>query len=320
MLVLELPLDGSHCPGLQFRAAGNPLRILCISKLTQNLATVAKLPTCTNHTTIRCPQQIFQFASPSPAEMDNSSSSGSESVSGAGEWLDVESDMGEQVTIVSLLDGTTFPDAASMLEDCKRRHGFDFIATCRTLALDFHNSVKLINFGKLRACRCGWTYSSLTPSNLQVRQCGRDGRALPPSISLEDFQDDKYLKPVIEDDALIFCLDELVEEPGEATSSPPSGQAPLQLAGNALQVRNAVLEEELERVKTKFANYRLAVEETLDQRWGEDKPNAAAASLPANGETKGQDSDGYFEAYSYNGMPNFGQCARALAANPGMRA
>ena len=63
-----------------------------------------------------------------------------------GEWQDMEPDE-EALTIVSFFDDETFPDAKSMLAHCSEKHGFDFLATCRRLTLDFHGAVKLCNFG-----------------------------------------------------------------------------------------------------------------------------------------------------------------------------
>jgi hypothetical protein len=82
-------------------------------------------------------------------EMERSLIENSDSTSSAGgEWLDLESDEGEQLAVHSLFDDEIFPDARLMLEHCKSRHSFDFIAVSRTLGLDFHGSVKLINFSK----------------------------------------------------------------------------------------------------------------------------------------------------------------------------
>jgi hypothetical protein len=76
-----------------------------------------------------------------------SDSSSSDTSDEAG-WVDVESDSEEKLTIVSLFDGATFPDAESMMAYCKEKFDFDFTKTCRRLALDFHGAVRLINFGK----------------------------------------------------------------------------------------------------------------------------------------------------------------------------
>jgi protein arginine N-methyltransferase 3 len=74
------------------------------------------------------------------------------SISGEGEWQELESDE-EQLVIVALLDKKTFPDAKSMLEYCRTEHKFDFLAIRRDLGLDFHGSVKLCNFGTSIATR-----------------------------------------------------------------------------------------------------------------------------------------------------------------------
>lgn len=184
------------------------------------------------------------------------------------DWLDVEPDE-EQITFVSLLDAETFSSIEALLTHCKTQHAFDLVATVHRLGLEFHDAVKLINFIRTRTL---------------------EKQSLPRAISVQDFADDKYLKPVLENDALLFSLDEiLTQDPGnidnassEQTSSP--------------EARNKELETELAAVKERFANYRLAVEETLDKRWGDENE----AGKPGN-EKKKDSSDYYFESYAYNG-------------------
>lgn len=76
---------------------------------------------------------------------DGSSSGGDEE-----EWLDVEPEEDEPVAVISLLDDTVFPDVKSMLAYCKEKHGFDFLATRQRLGLDFHGTVKLVNYSPSR--------------------------------------------------------------------------------------------------------------------------------------------------------------------------
>lgn len=83
----------------------------------------------------------------SDARAQSVSDPSASSESGAGEWQDVEPDVDESLSIVSFFDDKTFPDAKSMLSYCCAKHGFDFLATCRRLGLDFHGAVKLCNFG-----------------------------------------------------------------------------------------------------------------------------------------------------------------------------
>jgi len=122
---------------------------------------------------------------------------------------------------------------------------------------------------------------------------------------------------VLQDDALIFCLDDLpasasseeeVVSRGSAPETAPSRNPPV----DELLMKNARLQAELEQLTKQFTNYRLAVEQTLDKRWGVDeedakgepsKPGAAASAAP---EKKQKDeSTYYFESYAHNGTAPF---------------
>jgi protein arginine N-methyltransferase 3 len=187
-----------------------------------------------------------------------------DSASDEGEWLDLESDE-EAISITSFFGPKTFPTVAAMLEDSKQNHAFDFVAHVQKLKLDFHGAVKLVNF---------------------VRDHVKNGSPVPKEISEKDLEDEKYLRPVLENDALIFSLDEVLEN---ITSEGSEGAK-----DSDLVARNKELEEELERVKNQFASYRLTVEETLDRRWGDD-------TEPAKTEEKKDDSAYYFESYAAHG-------------------
>ena len=65
-------------------------------------------------------------------------------------WEDAnqEDDVEESPEIISLLDDNVFADATAMVAHCKEKHGFDFLAVRDRLQLDFHGSVKLINYGR----------------------------------------------------------------------------------------------------------------------------------------------------------------------------
>jgi protein arginine N-methyltransferase 3 len=135
---------------------------------------------------------------------------------------------------------------------------------------------------------------------------------LPQEITAEHLADDKLLIPVLEDDALIFCLDELpasapspAREQGKAAEAPAAaghGEAPV----DELLQKNAQLQAELEQLAKQFTNYRLAVEQTLDKRWGVDEEGETAesskAAAPVAPEKKQKDeSTYYFESYAHNG-------------------
>lgn len=65
-------------------------------------------------------------------------------------WDDVEQEEEETQQVISLLDDKVFPDVLSMLEYCKGKHNFDFLALRQKLQLDFHGCVKLVNYSKFQ--------------------------------------------------------------------------------------------------------------------------------------------------------------------------
>ncbi|KAK3985793.1 S-adenosyl-L-methionine-dependent methyltransferase [Cladorrhinum sp. PSN332] len=230
-----------------------------------------------------------------PSESSVSSSNNSDD----GAWLQADQDDGddfgeqETVQVISLLDDKVFDDAVAMIKYCKDKYKFDFLAVRDTLGLDFYGQVKLINY---------------------VRQRVHEGKEVKAeSITVEDLNDDSLLKPVLEDDALILCLDDLpvagsaqqTKDGKAAAAAAGGGEAP---AVDELLQKNAQLQEELERLAQQFNNYRLAVQKTLDERWGDDDGKAESSSkakaVIANEEgekKKGpEEATWYFESYAHN--------------------
>jgi hypothetical protein len=92
----------------------------------------------------------------------------------------------------------------------------------------------------------------------------------------------------LEDDALLFSLDELVQSSENAQAE----QTP--------ETKIAQLEAQLSALNAQFSDFRQQVDQTLERRWAEGgaEPTVAESSTPA----KGPDYEGsYFESYSYNG-------------------
>ncbi|MCJ1381647.1 hypothetical protein MMC17_004758 [Xylographa soralifera] len=109
-------------------------------------------------------------------------------------WVDVEPDI-ENIVFKSLFDNKDFQDVRSMLQYCLSTYQFDFVGTKTELGLDFLESVKLVNYIRAEVLR-GTTILEITSKQI--------------------FEDDKYLQPVLEDDALLYSLDDL--EPATDTS------------------------------------------------------------------------------------------------------
>lgn len=133
-----------------------------------------------------------------------------------------------------------------------------------------------------------------------VRQRVHEGLPVTEDIAWSAIDQEQYLKPVLDDDAVILALDDL----------PELAPAAAQGGGNAVLVddllkRNSDLQEELERVKAQFDSYRAAVSQTLDERWGDadqaEAESAAAAAKAGKGkgvEKKVDESQYYWDSYA----------------------
>ena len=191
-------------------------------------------------------------------------------------WEDAEPEE-ETDVFISLLDDEVFTDIMHMVNYCKEKHNFDFLDLRNRFALDFYGSVKLVNFIRAQV-HSGELVSSST-------------------ISREDFEDERFLKPVLEHDALLFNLDELPEL--QDSSEPAKGK---EIVANSayLDARILELEEELQKIQSQFDDYRVTVKQTLDERWN-DKSAPTSAYGQAEKEEKRDDDTHYFSSYSYNG-------------------
>jgi len=107
-------------------------------------------------------------------------------------WEDAEPDEEDDLSIKCLLCNETFGQAKRMLDHCEAEHGFDLLAICKQHSLDFYGTIKLVNYVRTQA-RSG--ISSIDTTNPQL------------------WQDDNFMQPALEDDALLFSLDELIEDP-----------------------------------------------------------------------------------------------------------
>lgn len=108
-------------------------------------------------------------------------------------WEDIEPQEDVEVLHVKcLICEEIFNDASVMLDHCRSEHSFDFLEIRRLKNLDFYSTIKLINYIRLQV---------------------RNG-SIPDVPDLADsalWADDKYLQPAMEEDALLFSLDELID-------------------------------------------------------------------------------------------------------------
>ena len=125
-----------------------------------------------------------------------------------------------------------------------------------------------------------------------IRTSVKYGVATPSDVDLSSsavFDDEKYLRPVLEDDAFLFGLDEVLElagahRDGDHTTTELNGAGteqaitPAEAARNEDKQRIAGLEGQLARLAMDFSNYRGMAARTLDQRWVNDPTQAFAES------------------------------------------
>ncbi|KAK5020031.1 Ribosomal protein arginine N-methyltransferase rmt3 [Cryomyces antarcticus] len=196
------------------------------------------------------------------------------------DWEDAEPEEEENLQVKDFFSDETFPSARAMLEFCQDQYGFDFVKVQKDLGLEFYSSIKLVNY---------------------LRSAAKEGNTKPDVSSKELFEDDKYLQPVIEDDALLFCLDELSDI--QSSSQPAISDSAKGKAVNGDGdpfARIAELEEQLQRLQSQFNEYRLTVAKTLDERWNDKSSDAQAESSKQVIPAPRDDDSHYFESYSYN--------------------
>lgn len=116
--------------------------------------------------------------------------------------------------------------------------------------------------------------------------------------------------PVLPDDALIMCLDDL---PPSADSAEGKGKAAAAAetvqpvgADSDLASKNAALEAQLAELTKQFAGYCMAVEQTLDKRWHADDDDASSTSSAGRKPKKEKEDSSkyYWEGYANHGELN----------------
>lgn len=113
--------------------------------------------------------------------------------------------------------------------------------------------------------------------------------------SAVSFSDDRYLQPVLEDDAVLFSIDDL-------PTSDHAEEPPLPSVEPTSHSETPDLEQQLRTLKVEYEQYRNQVDSILEKRWSSDDSVAAGSSKQPGNQPSKQDriDDGYFDSYSYN--------------------
>ncbi|PYH33433.1 protein arginine methyltransferase RmtB [Aspergillus neoniger CBS 115656] len=199
-------------------------------------------------------------------------SSDSSDVSNEEGWEDVEPDDDTQ-PVVGLFSEKVYPDVRAMLKETKDKYNFDLRRIQKELDLDFLGTIKLVNY---------------------VRTQVKEGNMSPDVSSADKFEDDAYLKPVLEDDALLYSLDDIEDETAETTG------------GSDAERRVIELQEDLERLQTQFSEYREAVQKSMEEQLTKEDEKLGSTLSDASAQKAANrveeiDAD-YFTSYAYNGI------------------
>ncbi|GFS38944.1 protein arginine methyltransferase 3 [Actinidia rufa] len=137
-----------------------------------------------------------------------------------GDWNADQEEEGDDLdsNILCLFCCSIFNSSSALFHHCRSIHYFDFRAITKTLALDFYASFKLINYVRSQVAEniC-WSCRHTCQSKQDLQN------HLHETFSLEDtifpWADDKYLKPFMQEDPLLYSFGEYYESEDEDTTA-----------------------------------------------------------------------------------------------------
>eukprot|EP00455_Lapot_gusevi_P020800 TRINITY_DN21985_c0_g2_i1.p1 TRINITY_DN21985_c0_g2~~TRINITY_DN21985_c0_g2_i1.p1 ORF type:complete len:549 (-),score=172.14 TRINITY_DN21985_c0_g2_i1:43-1689(-) len=180
-----------------------------------------------------------------------------------------------------------FPSSVSTFDHVKTEHNFDFNAYRREKGLDFYQCIRLLNF--LRTLD-GKPNSEILPSLEQE---------LSKSPSL--WQNDDFLRPVLEEDPLLYSFDDDDEDVSPSPAAPEEETKTPAKTAAEYEEEIAQLRERINRMSQSFN--RLASEDDDDSVLSSSSSSSFVPPWGSRGNRgrgkldKGKDS-GYFAGYS----------------------
>ncbi|GAV66039.1 Methyltransf_18 domain-containing protein [Cephalotus follicularis] len=130
--------------------------------------------------------------------------------------LDDEEEEMEEFDFKCLFCDSTHASCDSLLQHCRLTHHFDFHAVRKAFALDFYASFKLINYIRSQVAEnSSWSFELTGQPGQNLEKLSHE---TVNGIKLL-WDDDKYLKPVMEDDSLLYSFAEDEEGEDDDTTS-----------------------------------------------------------------------------------------------------
>lgn len=141
-----------------------------------------------------------------------------------------------------------------------------------------------------------------------IRSEIQSGNLTPDLSSKSAVEDDRYLQPVLEDDALLYSLEEVIgviEDEVLPAANVNGKELPSGERGAGAVNRVIELEREIQRIQHEFSEYRETVNKTLEDRWNSthdaDKSTNGAEESGNEKQLRQDDDSHYFSSYSTNG-------------------
>uniref|UniRef100_A0A5B7BJ35 Methyltransferase domain-containing protein n=1 Tax=Davidia involucrata TaxID=16924 RepID=A0A5B7BJ35_DAVIN len=134
------------------------------------------------------------------------------------DWNADDDDDEEDLDLLCLFCDSKYSSSHVLFEHCSSSHHFDFESIKKTLGLDFYSSFKLINYIRSQVAenRC-WSCGLTCPTKQDLQN------HLHETVSYKDstlpWADNKYLKPFMQEDPLLYSFGEDDEGEDEDTTS-----------------------------------------------------------------------------------------------------
>ncbi|KAL8952617.1 MAG: hypothetical protein Q9222_001491 [Ikaeria aurantiellina] len=206
-------------------------------------------------------------------------------------WKDVEPDSATPA-FIGFNGSSTFLALKDLLKDAMEKHGVDLIGMRQRFGthenclvgtdLDTFGMIKLINFTRTQVAK---------------------GIARPDTSPKLFLDGDIYLKPFVEDDALLYSVDELFDIAAGQADPLPNGTVEASTAKDDLQD----LTRERDQLREQVIYYRTALQQTylekleLEERCVQEPNQKSRASQSRDDSVKSNKDDShYFSSYDHN--------------------
>ncbi|XP_042481349.1 probable protein arginine N-methyltransferase 3 [Macadamia integrifolia] len=141
-----------------------------------------------------------------------------------------------------LFCNSKYSSIETLWEHCSSNHHFDFRRIRRTLGLDFYDSLKLINYVRSQvAANICWSCGATCQSNKDLQN------HLHEPVNLKDskllWEDDKYLRPHMQEDSLLHSFAE-DEDDEDVQTTPIDREELMKDIGEVLDLEKICIDDE----------------------------------------------------------------------------